>query len=77
MLAIDGEDSHGPLLAATFRGRRQAMTDTAILKAFAAHPLLSLAVLAAIHWEAVKLLLKGLRLRSGVPAPAEPVTIHR
>ena len=77
VLAIDGEDSHGPLLAATFRGRRQAMTDTAILKAFAAHPLLSLAVLAAIHWEAVKLLLKGLRLRSGVPAPAEPVTIHR
>jgi DUF1365 family protein len=77
MLSIDGDDGHGPLLAAAFHGRRQALTDWAILKAFAAHPLLSLAVLAAIHWEAVKLLLKGLKLRGGVPAPADPVTIRR
>ena len=76
-LAIDGDDRQGPLIATAFHGRRQALTDGAILKAFAAHPLLSLAVLAAIHLEAVKLLLKGLKLRGGVPAPADPVTIQR
>lgn len=77
VLTIDGDDSHGPLIATAFHGRRQALTDSAILKAFAAHPLLSLTVLAAIHWEAVKLLLKGLKLRDSVPAPANPVTILR
>ncbi len=77
VLAIDGHDSQGPMIAAAFHGRREALTDGAILKAFAAHPLLSLTVLAAIHWEAVKLLLKGLRLRGGAPAPPEPVTIQR
>ena len=76
-LAIDGDDRQGPLIATAFHGRRQALTDGAILKAVAAHPLLSLAVLAAIHLEAVKLLLKGLKLRGGVPAPADPVTIQR
>ena len=76
-LSVDGHDSQGALLVASFRGRREAMTDGSILKAFLAHPLLSLAVLAAIHWEAVRLLMKGLRLRGGVPAPPEPVTIQR
>jgi DUF1365 family protein len=77
MLAIEGHDGDGPLISASFHGRREPLTDWTILKAFAAHPLLSLAVLAAIHWEAVKLLLKGIRLRGGAPPPSEPVTIQR
>jgi DUF1365 family protein len=72
---VDGDDADGPMIAAAFRGRRAELTDRAILKAFAAHPLLSLAVLAAIHWEAVKLLAKGIRLRPSPPAPHEPVTV--
>ena len=76
-LIVDAHDAEGPKLAACFRGERAELTDRAILKAFLAHPLLALAVLAGIHWEAVKLLLKGLRLKPNPPAPAEPVTVVR
>ncbi len=76
-LAVDGHDAEGPMIATSFRGARRDLTDAAILRTFLAHPLLSFAVLAGIHWEAVKLLLKGLRLKPGPPAPQEPVTIVR
>jgi DUF1365 family protein len=76
-LIVDAHDAEGPKLAAAFTGRRAELSDRVILKTFAAHPLLALAVLAGIHWEAVKLLLKGLRLQPNPPAPAEPVTVVR
>jgi hypothetical protein len=76
-LAVDGHDADGPMLAAAFSGRRSALTDAAILRTVLAHPMLALAVLAAIHWEAIRMLLKGLRLKPGPPAPAEPVTVVR
>jgi DUF1365 family protein len=34
-----------------------------------------LKVVGAIHWEAVKLWLKGMKLRPRPPAPTEPVTV--
>jgi DUF1365 family protein len=76
-LIVNGSDAEGPMIATAFRGQRTPLTDRAILRAFAAHPLLSLSVLAAIHWEAVKMLLKGLRLRPIPPAPGRPVTVVR
>jgi predicted NAD/FAD-binding protein len=63
--------------AAAFSGRRSALTDAAILRTVLAHPMLALAVLAAIHWEAIRLLLKGLQLKPRPPAPAESVTVVR
>ena len=76
-LIVNGADAAGPMIAAAFRGDRTALTDGAILRAFLAHPLLSLAVLAAIHWEAVKLLLKGLPLKPNPPAPSAAITVVR
>ena len=76
-LVVDGRDAQGPMITAAFRGRREDLSDRAILKAFAAHPLLSVAVLAAIHWEAVKMLLKGLKLKPGARAPEQPVSVAR
>ena len=76
-LVVDGHDADGPMLTAGFRGKRSDLTDGAIARAVLAHPMLSLAVLAAIHWEAIKMLLKGLRLKPMPPAPAEPVTLVR
>ena len=64
-----------PMIVATFRGRREALTDRALVRALATHPLLTLKVVAAIHWEAAKLLLKGLKLRPHPPAPAQSVSI--
>jgi DUF1365 family protein len=69
-LRILETDQDGPLLAATFNGRRRALTSPALLRSFFALPLVSLKIMAAIHWEALRLWLKGARLvpRSGVAA---------
>jgi len=70
-LRILETDRDGPLLAATFNGRRRALTSSALLRSFFALPLVTLKIVAAIHWEALRLWLKGARL---VPRPgAAPV----
>jgi DUF1365 family protein len=61
-LRILETDSEGPLLAATFHGRRRPLTSPALLRTFVAMPLVTFKVFAAIHWEALRLWLKGARL---------------
>lgn len=63
ILETDGE---GPLLAATFSGRRRALTTRALLRAFVTLPFLTLKIIGAIHWQALRLWLKGVKL---VPRP--------
>lgn len=65
-LRILETDRDGPLLAATFSGRRARLTTSALLWSFVALPLVTLKIIAAIHWEALRLWLKGVRL---VPRP--------
>lgn len=77
VVAIRQSDGEGALLNAVFAGRRVPLSDRALVGAFARHPLMTLKVIAAIHWEAAKLLAKGLRLRAGPPAPAEPISLAR
>jgi DUF1365 family protein len=60
-LRILETDRDGPLLAATFNGRRRALTTTALLRSFVTLPLVTLKIVAAIHWEALRLWLKGAR----------------
>ena len=74
-LAIDAHDEAGPLLFAAFTGRRRPLTDAGLLAAFLAHPLLAGRVLGGIHWEALKLWWKGMRLRPRPAPPAAPITI--
>jgi DUF1365 family protein len=74
-LAVEAQDAAGPLLFAAFTGRRRALTDGRMLTAFLAHPLLAARVLGGIHWEALKLWRKGMRLRPRPEAPPVPVTI--
>ena len=52
----------GPLLAATFNGRCRALDTPQLLRAFFALPLVTLKIVAAIHWEALLLWAKGARL---------------
>lgn len=61
-LRILETDREGPLLAATFSGRRQRLTTRSLLRAFFALPLVTFKIVAAIHWEALRLWLKGARL---------------
>ena len=60
-LRILETDREGPLLAATFIGTRRGLTNAALLRAFFALPLLTFKIVAAIHWEALRLWLKGAR----------------
>jgi uncharacterized protein len=69
-LRILETDREGPLLAATFSGRRAALTTSALLRSFVALPLVTLKIMAAIHWEALRLWLKGARLVPRTPAAA-------
>jgi DUF1365 family protein len=61
-LRILETDREGPLLAATFSGRRRSLTTAALLRSFFSLPLVSFKIVAAIHWEALRLWLKGARL---------------
>ncbi len=55
-------------LTASFAGARRELTDANILRAWAANPLMTLAVIAGIHWEALKMWVKGVRYL-GRPRP--------
>jgi DUF1365 family protein len=52
-------DEHGALFAAAFSGRRLPLTSRTLLRALVTLPFLSFKVIAAIHWEAIRLWLKG------------------
>lgn len=59
-------DSRGPLLTATFHGRRRPLTSPHLIAAFLALPFVTLKVMGGIHYEAARLWLKGVRL---IPQP--------
>jgi len=65
-VGIDALDPRGLLITTALSGKRKAFSDGAILSTFLAHPLLTLKVIVAIHWEALRLWLKGVKL---VPRP--------
>lgn len=77
LVRVDAHDDSGPVLLATLRARRQPLSDAALLRTLFTHPLLTLKVVAAIHWEALRLWLRGvgLHLSERPAAPAQPVSI--
>lgn len=76
-VAISAADGDGVQLTAALTGRRRTMTDAALFRLLVSHPLLTLKVIAAIHWHALRLLLKGLKPRPRPLPPALPVTAVR
>jgi len=75
-LRILETDREGPLLAATFSGRRRGLTSAALLQSFFALPFVSLKIVAAIHWQALRLWLKGARLVSRPDAASANPAFH-
>ncbi len=67
-------DAAGPILSATFHGRRRPMTSASILAAFLSIPLMTLKVVSGIHYEAMKLWFKGMRFYSR-PEPPPPLSV--
>lgn len=76
-LSIAVSDADGLLLTAAFAGNRRPLNDVELLRAWRAHPLLTLKVVAGIHWEALWIFLKGVGFRHRPPPPAQPVTLGR
>lgn len=75
-VVIRESDAEGALLSAAFTGQRQAFSDGALLGALVKYPLMTLKVVAAIHWQAALLFGKGLRVVDRPAAPAAPVSIQ-
>ncbi len=62
-------DAAGPILAATFTGKQRALTSFELLKSSLRFPLMTLKVVAGIHFEALRLWLKGVALQTRPPPP--------
>jgi uncharacterized protein len=66
-------DADGPILAATFVGKRTELTTWSALAAFFRVPLMTAKVVGGIHYEAMKLWFKGIRFVAR-PAPPPPAS---
>lgn len=73
-IGVDGSQDGSRIITASFAGKHAPLTDAALLRSFLSHPLLAFAVVAGIHWEALKLWLKGVGLRGRPAPPVHPVT---
>lgn len=69
---VEGARDH----LATLKATRRPFVDAELAKAFFAIPFLTLKVVAGIHWEALKLFLKGARYHARPPAPP-PASLAR
>lgn len=67
-VSIREDDREGLLLTASFSGRRQELSNGLLWRLFLSYPLMTLKVVAGIHWEALKLLLKGFPVFQWRPA---------
>jgi DUF1365 family protein len=67
----------GELLIATQTGKRRPFTRGQLLRAFVGYPLMSVKVMGAIHWQALKLWRKGATFHRRPKPPLDDVTVVR
>jgi uncharacterized protein len=60
-LKIEGGNADGTIIVASLEGARRELRDGPLLRLFVGIPMLSLKVIAAIHWQAARMWLKGFR----------------
>ena len=75
-IAIHETDTEGDFLHASFSGQYRPFTDRALLNAWIRHPLMTLKVIAGIHYEALRLWRKGAKFHKRPNPPQEMVRIH-
>jgi DUF1365 family protein len=74
-IAIETHDADGPVLSACFIGERRVLSDSMLLRGLLRHPMMAAQVLGGIHWEALKLWRKGMRVQPRPAPPTDPVSI--
>lgn len=74
LACIAYDDAHGLLLDTSLSGTSRPLTDRVVLAAFVAHPLMTLAVVARIHWQALQLWLRRVPFHSKPSPPSAKVT---
>lgn len=73
--AIHQDEGESKVLTATWSGEQALpFTDTSLLRVFCGIPFMSLKIILAIHWQALRLVIKGARYRSGNKNPDHPVS---
>jgi len=73
-VAIRGSDADGTLIHASLAGIAAPFTSANLLRGLLLYPLMTFKVTAAIHWHAMRLWLKGIRIRPKPEPPNEPAT---
>ena len=74
-VSIRASDVDGPMLTAALTADHRPLTDRALGWLLLSHPLLTIKVIAAIHYEALWLVLKGIGLRARPELPNSPVSV--
>ncbi len=69
-LRIHETEEGKPLLSATFAGDHRPLDTSTLALCLARFPLMTFKIVAGIHWEALKLWLKGARFHTTPPAPS-------
>jgi DUF1365 family protein len=62
-VSITGSEAGEVVIHAALRGERVPLTTFALLRLCATHPLMTLKVTGAIHWEALRIWLKGIGIK--------------
>lgn len=74
VVRIDHDDEHGPLLQTSVSGRLEALDTRSLRAAFFGMPLMTLGVIARIHWQALRLWAKRVPFFRKPEAPKAFVT---
>jgi uncharacterized protein len=74
-VGICASSSEKPVLQALLNGARRDLTDRNLMFVFLKIPAVTIKVVAAIHWEALRLWTKGIGLRRRPPPPKRPATV--
>jgi DUF1365 family protein len=74
-VSIDYRVDNESMLTATMVGDHRPLAAGSLLRVFFTHPLLTMKVTFGIHWNALKVLLKGGRYRTVPEPPSHPVSL--
>jgi DUF1365 family protein len=66
-IVIEESEAGAPILTASFAGARTTLSDRSLLKMLLVYPLMTLKVVVGIHYEAVRLMLKGVKRHPHAP----------